>query len=201
MISRRTLILRGAAALVAGAFSPVSVAANRPDSAPAEFVASLGNQAFGVIRGGYSIEQKLGYFHLMLQQDFDIPGSAPFILGPYWRSASPAERAEFTRLLEDFIVATFGRRLADYGGQALQVTGVRNAGSQLVVTSDLLRAGAAPVKMDWVLIQGAGVYRVGDIVVDGISMRVSLRSDIAALLNRSGTIPGLLDAMRQMARR
>jgi len=199
LMIRRNFMLVSVSAFIAGGFDAVAMAASRSGSSPAEFVAALGNQAFGVIRGNYAVDQKLQYFHVMLQQDFDIPGAAPFVLGPYWRSASAAERAEFTRLLEDFIVATFGRRLADYGGQGLQVTGVRNAGSSLIVTSDILRPGAGPIKMDWVLVAGAGFYRVGDIVVDGVSMRGSLRSDIAALLSRSGSIPGLLSAMRQTA--
>ena len=178
--------------------TPISCAAAQAAASPAtDFIAALGNQAFYVIRGNYTLEQKMAYFQSMLRQDFDIPATAPFILGPWWRLATPPERADFVELLLSFIVVTFGRRLAGYDVAALRVTGVRQTPSGPVVTSQLLRPGAPPVGMDWVLSERNG-FRVADIVIDGVSMRLSLRSDIAAMLQRTGgTIAGLIFNMRQ----
>jgi len=50
----------------------------------------------------------------MLRQDFDLPEICRFVLGPYWRVASDAQRQEFGGLLEDYIVQVYGRRLASY---------------------------------------------------------------------------------------
>ncbi|MGE5271263.1 MAG: phospholipid-binding protein MlaC [Thiohalocapsa sp.] len=199
-VGRRTVLRGGIAAAVAAA---AAMRALQPALAqaqtPAQFIAALGNQAFAVIEGNYSIEQKLAYFRLLLRQDFDIAGSAPFVLGPYWRVASEAERAQFVALLVDYIVITFGRRLAEYGGQSLRVTGGRKTEYETLVTSELARSGGQPVRVDWVLVERGGVYRVADVVVDGVSMRVNLRSEIGAMLQRSGGVVGaLLMAMRQV---
>ena len=58
------------------------------DTEPAEFVRALGNEARGVIRADMAPAQKVNFFHQLLQQDFDLPGMARFVLGPYWRVAS-----------------------------------------------------------------------------------------------------------------
>lgn len=196
-LSRRLLALGGLAALAAR--SGIRPAAAQAAAAPAaDFITALGNQAFYVIRGSYTLEQKMAYFQSLLRQDFDIAATAPFILGPWWRLATEPERAQFGELLQSFIVVTFGRRLAGYDVAGLRVTGVRQTPYGPVVTSQLLRPGAPPVDMQWVLSQNSGSYRVADVVIEGVSMRLSLRSDLAGLMQRTGgTIAGLLFSMRQ----
>ena len=59
-------------------------------------------------------------------RDFDVPGIARFVLGPYWRVASEPEKQEFRRLFEDYIVRVYSERFAQYRGEALRVTGSRS---------------------------------------------------------------------------
>lgn len=40
-------------------------------------------------------------FRQVIHQDFDLTGISRFVLGPYWRVASPAERRQFRRLFVD----------------------------------------------------------------------------------------------------
>ena len=64
--------------------------------------------------------------HQPLLRDFDVPGIARFVLGPYWRVASEPEKQEFRRLFEDYIVRVYSERFAQYRGEALRVTGSRS---------------------------------------------------------------------------
>jgi phospholipid transport system substrate-binding protein len=68
------------------------------DTGPAEFVRTLGNEALRVIRADMAPAQKQAFFHQLLQRDFDVPGIARFVLGPYWRVASEPEKQEFRSL-------------------------------------------------------------------------------------------------------
>lgn len=139
------------------------------------------------------------YFHTMLRQDFDLAGAAPFVLGPYWRVASDPERSEFTRLLEGYIVATFGQRLYNSGGASLRVTGSRGTRSEPIVVSEITRPGGVPIKLEWVLTSRNGVYQISDLNLDGVSMAATQRSEFAAMIQRSGgTVAGLLAQMRQI---
>lgn len=73
--------------LLAGSFGAIA------DTGPAECVRTLGNEALGVIRADMAPAQMENFFHQLLRQDFDLPGKARFVLGPYWRGAGNARRA------------------------------------------------------------------------------------------------------------
>ena len=171
------------------------------DTGPAEFVRTLGNAALGVIRADMAPAQKENFFHQLLQQDFDIPGMARFVLGPYWRVASEPQKEEFRRLFEDYIVRIYSQRFALYHGEALEVTGSRSGPGGAIVTSEIVRpAGGPPIKVEWRLGTQDGLYKVSDVIIDGISMGLSERTEFASLIQRScGQVQGLLAMMRDRA--
>jgi phospholipid transport system substrate-binding protein len=169
------------------------------DTDPAEFIGSLGNQALEVLRDSTSLYQKQTFFHQLLSQDFDLSGISRFVLGPYWRVASEAERGEFQQLFEYHVMMTYGPRLADYRSQGLKVIGKRLDPLGLVVTSQILRPqGTPPIPVDWRLSVCDGLYKVSDIVIEGISMAATQRSEVAQMIQRNGgRVESLLAIMRQ----
>lgn len=166
------------------------------EGAPVGFVVALGNQVLAVIRSAASLEQKRAYFRRVLEQDFDMPRIAAFVLGFYWRRASDQEKQEIVSLLYEYVLVTFGRRLYDYGGQTLRVVGSR--GPAYVIT-EIERPGGLPIRLDWVLDSSGGVYRIVDLVLDGVSMAATQRSEFARIIQRSGgTVSGLIIMIRQI---
>ena len=58
--------------------------------------------------------------------------------------------------------------------------------------------GAPPIKIDWQLTAGDGLYKISDVIIDGVSMGASERSEFASIIQRSGgQVPGLLATMRE----
>jgi phospholipid transport system substrate-binding protein len=170
------------------------------DTGPAEFVRTLGNEALGVIRGNMATAQKQAFFHQLLQQNFDVPSIARFVLGPQWRTASEPEKQEFLRLFEDYIVRVYSEKFAQYRGETLRVTGGRADPEGALVTSEIIRPGGAPpIKIDWRLSARDGLYRISDVIIDGVSMSLTERSEIASMIERSGGMQGLFAAMREKA--
>jgi len=164
---------------------------------PADFISALGNQGLAVIRSNAAIDQKAAYFHQMLRQDFDLARISRFGLGPYWRAASEREQQEFSRLLEDHLVRFYGRRFAEYGGESLRVTGSRADPDGVIVSSQIIRPQGLPIAVDWRLGLSDGRYKIADVIVDGVSMALTQRSEFAAMIQRyGGQVAGLLAAMR-----
>ena len=60
------------------------------------------------------------------------------------------------------------------------------------MTSRIIRAQAAPIVVDWRLGVSDGVYKVEDFAIDGVSMALAQRSQIAALIARGGGQVGIL---------
>ncbi len=102
---------------------------SRPAAAadPAAVVTSLGNQALKVLGKNVDPNLRVARFRQLFSADFDVPGIARFVLGRYWRVATPAQQQEFLKLFTDYIALAYSNRLAEYSGETLRVTGSRPA--------------------------------------------------------------------------
>src|SRR6266404_349954 len=110
------------------------------------FVAQLGNQAIQVLGPSVSPAQRVARFRELFRDDFDVPGLGQFVLGRYWRTATPEEQQEFLRLFQEYIVQAYAARLGEYGGEPFRVTGSRPSGDETVVSSLIERANAGRVQ-------------------------------------------------------
>jgi phospholipid transport system substrate-binding protein len=176
-------------------------AAPRPaaaDEAPVAFIRDLGNQSLAVIRSDTPLSSKAAYFERMIHQDFDLTGISRFVLGSYWRIASPAERREFSDLFADHLIRFYGRRLAQSGGGSFIVTGSRSDPAGVIVTSRIIPQSGPPIAVDWRLGVSEGLYKIEDVAIDGVSMALAQRSEIAAIIaRRGGQFGPLLTTMRE----
>jgi phospholipid transport system substrate-binding protein len=183
--------------VIAGLFwAPRPAAA---DDAPTAFIGSLGQQALAVIhRPDLSVDGKAAYFRQLLRQDFDLTGISRFVLGPYWRVASPGERQEFSDLLAQRLIDVYGRRLAQAGNGNFVVSGSRTAPDGVIVTSRIIPWQGAPIAVDWRLAVSDGHYAIEDVTIDGVSMAVAERSEIEEQIARDGgQLTLLLAGMRE----
>ena len=140
--------------------------------------------------------ERLARFRQLYLADFDGPGIARFVLGRYWRSASEQEQQEFLRLFEDYVVFVYGTRLSNFGGETFKIRGSRTDESGTIVSTDILSPnGDAPIKLDWRLITDHGSFKINDVIIEGISMLVTQRSEFATVIQRHGGQVGELLAM------
>ena len=176
-------------------------AAPRPaaaDDAPVAFIRALGKQAVSVIRRfDIPLATKAVYFDQMVRQDFDVTGICRFVLGPYWRVASPAEQQQFCDGFADRLVRFYGQRLAQSGSGDFVVTGSRIVSDGVIVTSRIIPPQGAPIAVDWRLGVSDSVYKIEDVAIAGVSMALAQRSEITALIAREGGQVGMvLSTMR-----
>jgi phospholipid transport system substrate-binding protein len=183
--------------VIAGAAAPSLATA--VDKTPAEFISTLGKGALAEMRSAASSDQKLAYFRQMLSQDFDLDGISRFVLGPYWRTASPEEQQQFRALLEKHITLSHGRRLAEVSGGDFRVTGSRTDPNGVVfVTGEVITSQGTRNEVDFQLGIVGGLYRIQDVAIDNVSMVLSYRSEIQSVLaSHSGQLGALLTAMRE----
>ena len=166
------------------------------------FMNELWHHAVEVLSKKLPQTERLARFRELFHADFDGPGIARFVLGRYWRSASEQEQQEFLRLFEDYVVFVYGTRLSNFNGETFKVRSSRTDESGTVVSSDILGpSGEAPIKVDWRLITDKGAFKINDVVIEGISMLVTQRSEFASVIQRhGGQVGGLLTMMRERAR-
>ena len=166
------------------------------------FMNELWHHAVEVLSKKLPQSERLTRFRELFHADFDGPGIARFVLGRYWRSASEQEQQEFLRLFEDYVVFVYGTRLSNFNGETFRVRSSRTDESGTVVSSDIVGpSGEAPIKVDWRLITDKGAFKINDVVIEGISMLVTQRSEFASVIQRhGGQVGGLLTMMKERAR-
>jgi phospholipid transport system substrate-binding protein len=173
-----------------------------PPVNPADAVAFM-NQLWGraseVLNKKGDPATRQARFRELFRASFDGPGIARFVLGRYWRSASEEEQREFLRLFEDYVVFVYTTRLADFGGETFKVRGSRSDGDGVIVSTDVVSPGSAtPLRIDWRLVTDNGAYKINDVIVEGVSMMVTQRSEFASIVQRhGGQVRGLLALMRE----
>ncbi len=206
-----------AAALMSASLAGLAVAADAPQAmaqqAQARGAAAsvpeagtfISNLAVEAIRQttdkSITDEERVQRFRELLKIKFDMPQIARFVLGRYWRVASPEERATYSQLFEDYVVQTYASRFHEYSGEAVKVQyATRNPDGDVVVVSNIERNGP-PVRVEWKLQPDDKTFKIVDVVVEGVSMAVTQRDDFAATIQaRGGKVAGLIDALRAKTR-
>jgi len=194
----RTLRAAGLVVLLVGCLGAAPRGAAAQDAAA--FVSNLGAQGMQVLGPSVPQQQRAARFRQLLDQDFDLPEISRFVLGQHARTMSPAAQQEFQPLFREYLVQAYTTRLGQYGGAPFQVTGTRPYGGETVVASQVQPSSGNPIQIEWHVINRSGRWLVTDVVVDGVSMKATQRSEFASIIQRNGGQPdALLAALRQQA--
>ncbi len=138
----------------------------------------------------------------ILHSSFSVKTIARFSLGQAWRSATKEQQTEYLKLFEEMIIKTYAERFKEYSGQKLQVTGYTPANKydtvvHSVIIDDSELKSTDNIRVDWRVRSRKGKTRIIDIIVEGISMSITQRSDFESVIQKGGgDIEALLESMR-----
>jgi len=163
------------------------------------FMNQLWNRAIELLNNKTDPAMRQARFRQLFHDQFDGAGIARFVLGRYWRSAGAEEQQEFVKLFENYVAFVYTARLANLGGQTFKIRGSRSDGGGVIVSTDVISPGStSPLRIDWRLVNDSGGYKINDIIVEGISMAVTQRSEFASIMQRGGgQLRGLIAMMRE----
>jgi phospholipid transport system substrate-binding protein len=157
----------------------------------AQVLAILSDQAF-------TDRQKFDALVALLDGPIDLDLVARLILGRHWRTVDDAQRQEYLTLFREYALANLASKLHLYRGQSFEVTGAKVVSDQdALVNSRILSDGEPPLQVDWRLRERDGAAPVTiDLIVEGVSLIVTLRSEFGSVIERQG-FNGLLVELRQ----
>ncbi|MCD8493970.1 MAG: ABC transporter substrate-binding protein [Alphaproteobacteria bacterium] len=144
-------------------------------------------------------EKKSQEFKKLLSDSFDLQTIGRFALGRYWKAATPAQQKEYQGLFEKMVVQVYSDRFKDYKGQNLVVDSAKPEGAKdVLVTSFIVPDSGEKVQVDWRVRNKDGRYKIVDIVVEGVSMAVTQRSEFASIIQSGGgNISVLIDHLKK----
>jgi phospholipid transport system substrate-binding protein len=198
-LDRRQLLnglqLAIAALLLGGRSAQAQVSAD----AARQMIQNVGVEVLAVLRDpALANQQKFDRLVALLDGPIDLEIIARLILGRHWRSASEAQQAEYLELFRAFALDNLASRLHVYDGHDFEIVGAQAVNERdAVVATRVTGGGRPPLKVDWrVRERGDGGLVAIDVIIEGISLIVTQRSEFSAVIERRG-MDGLLAELRQ----
>lgn len=193
-----TLGRRAALALLALPFLPLPAQAAMDPARANAFIQATGNELVAVINGGLAGPARRERVAAILRRAVDIEGTGRFVLGRWWRTASPAEQQEYLRLFEETLIRNLAGRFGEFQGVSFQLgRSQQRTEDDVLVTTVVTRPGSAAVNLDWRVGEVNGQPRIVDLIAEGTSLRLTQRSEYSSVIQRGGNqVSALLAAMR-----
>jgi phospholipid transport system substrate-binding protein len=197
-VSRRAnpALLLAAALLLPAAVS----SAAEPKQEGRAMVQQMSDQVVSILANkGFDRAAKEARFRQILAKNFDVPTIGSWVMGAPWRGATPAQRTEYLRLFETYIVKVYTGQLSTYSGEKVTVIGAEQDGAGVEVISRITDPkNDRTVELKWRLRPSGAQLKVRDVLIENISMSQTQRREFAAVYQqRGGTVDGLIAALRE----
>jgi phospholipid transport system substrate-binding protein len=140
----------------------------------------------GIINSGKSETAMLRDFEKLFTRYADVPTIARSALGPAARQASKGQLSGFTKAFQGYISRKYGRRFREFIGGRIDVTDAKTVKSYVEVTSTAFLQGESPFEVRWHVSDKAGKSLFFNIIIEGVNMLASERTEIGALLDQRG---------------
>jgi phospholipid transport system substrate-binding protein len=187
-IKRRTFI----AAALATSLMPVRAFALTTGQAR-NLVDRIVGDINSVIGSGASETAMIRQFEQIFADYADVPIIARSALGNPWRSASDAQRRAYVGAFQSYMAKKYGRRFREFIGGRIEITDAKTVPNGIEVHANALLQGQAPYNVSFVISDGSGAPKFINMFIEGISMILSERTEIGAMLDRRrGDINGLI---------
>ena len=131
----------------------------------------------------------------------DLQVVSRWVLGKYWRTATPEQRRRFAEEFKKMLIRFYSSALLEYADFKFRFypPRMKKGARRAVVRSDVMRSGGPPHSVNYSLIWRDGQWKVYDVTIDGVSVVTTYRSSFAEEI-RHGGLDGLLKKMTEWNR-
>ncbi len=195
-ISRRILITSG---LALGAVSALPLTATAMTDAQAKaLVDKVVADINRVIASGKPLPGMIKDFEAIFRKYADVNIIAQSSLGADAKRLSPAQLKEYTAAFTGYISRKYGKRFNEFVGGKIEVQGVRKVKSWQEVSANVLLRGEAPFDVKFLVSDRSGRNLFFDMLIEGVSLRLSERTEIGAMFDRrKGDVNAFIADLKQ----
>jgi phospholipid transport system substrate-binding protein len=126
---------------------------------------------------------------------FDYQEMSRRSLGAPWANLSDQDKQEFVSLFQTLLVNTYADKIESYSGEGVQYVNERTEKEYAEVRTKVM-TGKTEIPLDYRLLNKGSVWRVYDVVVDGVSLVNNYRGQFSKIL-RTGSYADLVDQLRK----
>ena len=141
------------------------------DKKAEDFVQSLTQNGIeNIINANISQAEKTKRFEKIFNESFDLDFIGKFVLGKYWKQATPAQQKEFLAAYKQFNIKTWSKRFDEFKGKSFVFVGTKNSNSanQIFVNSQVPMENAQPASVIWRIRENKGQIKIVDIIIENV---------------------------------
>jgi phospholipid transport system substrate-binding protein len=181
----------------------VALPVSAQDLGPEELIKKITAEVMEALKGDKQLAagdrqkaMKLAEEKILPHVDFDE--ATRLAVGRSWAQATPEQKKKLVAEFRNMLVRTYSNALQPYEGQQMKVMPVRMkpGDSEVTVQNQFIRSGAQPVKVDYSMRKADQGWKIYDIVVEGVSLVLTYRSEFDAVVKQEG-IDGLIKRLAQ----
>ena len=136
----------------------------------------------------------------VIDQRFNYHQMVRRALAKNWKGRSDQERREFTGLFKKLLENSYASKLESYSDETINFTDEVIKGKYALVKTEVVRK-ASTIAVDYKLINGAGVWKIYDFVIEGVSMVRNYRSQFSKIIRKDsyeGLVRKLTDKVNEL---
>ncbi|HFC53662.1 MAG TPA: ABC transporter substrate-binding protein [Gammaproteobacteria bacterium] len=169
-----------------------------PEDDPVALVKATSEQMLKVLRKRRAqLEDEPELIYELVEQialpHFDFTRMSRWVLGRYWRKATPEQRRRFEKEFRTLLVKTYATSLLEFVDDEFRYPPQRldQKSRKVTVRTEVLRGGGAPVRIEYRMFKGKEGWKAYDVLVEGVSLVANYRSSFADEIRQKG-LDGLI---------
>lgn len=150
---------------------------------PTEQVRAYTDGVLKVLQGpGLSLSERRAAVGHIASEAFDVTETAQRALGVHWQQRTPAERAEFVKLLANLLEQTYISRIDQYGGERIAYVGEQIDGDRAVVQARIVTKNGTEVLVESRLLLKGSRWLIYDVMIANMSLVSNYRSQFDRII-------------------
>jgi phospholipid transport system substrate-binding protein len=119
---------------------------------------------------------------------FDFDRISKLVLGKAWPAATKDEQEAFKKEFRTMLVKTYGSALLKFKDQTLNYkpTRFQPSDEEVLVKTEILKSGAPPLPIDYMLEKDGDSWKVFDIIIEGVSLVTNFRGQFGNEIKQNG---------------
>jgi phospholipid transport system substrate-binding protein len=160
-----------------------------------DIIAKLNTVFIDVMKNAKALGYEGRYKKLepVLAEAYDFAEMTRVTTGRHWRSLTDDQKKQVIAAFHDLSIATFAARFDGFGGEHFEILGEEPAPAGSVrVNNQIVPAGGTPIRIDYLLRQNGGQWRIIDVYLkSSVSELAVRRAEFSDILAKSG-VDGLI---------
>lgn len=189
--------LRVCFALLLVGVTSAAQAQTSPEGA-ANFLRKVGDETIVLLKDDSRPKaEKEAELRQILDKSIDMKTIGRFALGKTWREIDDDQKERYLGLFRDYVLYSYSKRLLTYAGETFSVVQSKPVRRDALVYTLINQPSGQPLKTYWRIRYKDESYHVIDVIVEGISMAVTQRSEFRTVIRQRG-VEGFFESLESI---